>query len=212
MQCSKIQTWQQTQGGFKIKDYGRKGLLLLVPFLIALLIPPFFGHGSYGAEKKQKKQPPAPKLEASKAPEITGANLQAYYKDAEEMAKKGKVDGALRMFLNVHAYAKDLLSLMQSAQTRYEKAGTDASLSQSQKEDFYIKLQRIRSLTAQYSLLEAESAYNIGSLYTKKGEYESARKYLLEACKKLPFSPEPNSSWMKSKNLLLGLFRLEGEF
>jgi hypothetical protein len=116
------------------------------------------------------------------------------------------------MFLNVHDYAKDLLATLQCAQGRYEKAVAELSLSQPQKEDLYIKLQTIKGLNAQYGRLEAESAYNAGALLVRKGDSGSARKYLIEACQKLPFSPDPNSSWVKSKNLLLGLFHLEGEF
>jgi hypothetical protein len=52
----------------------------------------------------------------------------------------------------------------------------------------------------------------VGAAYAKRGDAEQARKYLLEVCQTAPFSLNPKSTWLKSKNLLLALFQLEGEF
>lgn len=153
-----------------------------------------------------------PQPATQKARGIDDTNLQDFFKAGEEQLKKGKPDDALRLFQAVHGYTRDALLLMQCVKGPYEKALNESAVTQNEREDIYLKLQRISNLAALYSVLKTDSAYNIGLALAKKGDSEQARKYLLEACQSAPFSLNPNSTWLKSKNLLLTLFRLEGEF
>lgn len=168
---------------------------------------------TFSAEKKVKKAPsPAPPAASQKIQGLNDVNVQDFFRAGEEQLKKGRTDDALRVFHAVYAYTRDALLLVQCVKGPYEKAVNDPGLDQNQKEDLYLKLQRINSLAARYATLKADSAYNVGLALTKKGETEQARKYLLEACQSAPFSLNPTSTWSKSKNLLLGIFHLEGEF
>ena len=76
----------------------------------------------------------------------------------------------------------------------------------------YLRLQRLQGLTARYTKLKGESAYNLGLAYSKKGDSAQARKYLFDACRAAPFSLDPGSLWMKSKDLFLSISGLDGEF
>lgn len=106
-----------------------------------------------------------------------------------------------------------MLTFLQTIEPNYEKLIKEStSRSQEEKEDLFIKQKRIQELTSKYTSLRIESAYYVGALYAKKGDVEQARKYLLEVCQTAPFSLNPKSTWLKSKNLLLALFQLEGEF
>ena len=135
------------------------------------------------------------------------------FKTGEELFKQGKTDDALRTFLGIYRYAKDMLTFLEIVRPNYEKLlNENPSLSQEEKEDLYIKQKRIRDLTSKYVSLRVESAYYVGAVYVKRGDAEQARKYLLEVCQTAPFSLKPKSTWVKSKNLLLALFQLEGEF
>lgn len=126
--------------------------------------------------------------------------------------KKGKTDEALKIFQGIYDYTRDGLALMKCVKTSYDKAVSGQNIEQNQKEDLYLKLQRINALSGQYGRLKGESAYQVGVLYARKGNAEQARKYLLEACQTVPFSLDPASTWLRSKNLLLSLSGLEGEF
>lgn len=128
------------------------------------------------------------------------------------MAKRGKADDALRVFQAIYDYTRDGLTLMKCVKPLYEKAVSGQNLEQNQREDLYLKLQRIGVLSGQYAKLKGESAYQIGAVYAKKGNGEQARKYLIEACQTVPFSLDPPSTWMRSKSLLLTISNLEGEF
>jgi hypothetical protein len=106
-----------------------------------------------------------------------------------------------------------MLTFLQTIQPHYEKLIKEStSKSQEEKEELFIKQKRIQELTAKYTSLRIESAYYVGALHAKRGDTEQARKYLLEVCQTAPFSLNPKSTWLKSKNLLLALFQLEGEF
>ena len=94
----------------------------------------------------------------------------------------------------------------------YEKALDSKGLKQTQKEDIYTKLQRLNTLSSHYATVKMESAYYLGAIFAKREDGEQARRYLLEVCQSAPFSLDPNSLWMKSKNLLLSLSDLDGEF
>jgi len=105
-----------------------------------------------------------------------------------------------------------MLTFLPIVQPQYEKLLKEGSLSQEEREDVYIKQKRITDLTNKYTSLKIESAYYAGAIYAKRGDSEQARKYLLEVCQTAPFSLNPKSTWFRSKNLLLALFQLEGEF
>ena len=139
-------------------------------------------------------------------------NLQDYFKAGEDQLKKGRTDEALRIFQAVYRYTDDNLKFMACVGEAYEKARNDPNLAQNQKETLYLKLQRIAGLAARYTKLKGESAYNLGLAYSKKGDAAQARGYLLEACRTVPFSLDPASLWMKSKDLFLSISNLDGEF
>ena len=143
---------------------------------------------------------------------INDANVEDQFKAAEDQSKRGKTDDALRLFQGIYDYTRDALALMRCVKGAYDKAVSGQNLEQNQKEDLYLKLQRMTALAAQYGRLKEESAYQMGAIYAKKGNVEQARKYLLETCQSAPFSLEPASTWMRSKNLILGLSSLDGEF
>lgn len=171
-----------------------------------------------GAEKKPSPKPaPLPPAKVAPAPArdsaVNDVNVQPMFKSAEELFKKGKVDDSLRAFSSIYRYAKDMLSFLQIIQPNYEKLAKESgSMSQEDKESLFIKQKRVQELTAKYTSLRIESAYYVGASYAQKGDAEQARKYLLEVCQTAPFSLNPKSTWFKSKNILLALFQLEGEF
>jgi len=181
----------------------------MAPFLIVLMTLLIWPYLLEAAEKKVTKPAPAPPSSSSP---VTDINLLDYFKAGEEQLKKGRVDEALRAFQGVYGYTRDNLLLLKCVTGAYEKALNEGHLNQSQKEEMYLKLQRIGGLTTRYSGLKGESAYNMGLIYRKKGDSDLARKYLLEACQTIPFSLDQTSTWMKSKNLFLNLSGLEGEF
>jgi hypothetical protein len=189
----------------------RKGSLwtLVFIFLLSVLIGP----GYAGAADKRQKRPPVAKPAPAPAPVvINDINLEDYFRTAEDQAKKGKADEADRIFQSIYDYTRDGLTLMKCVKAAYEKALSGQGIEQSQREDIYLKLQRINTLSALYTKIKGDSAYEIGAIAAKKGNPERARKYLLEVCQGVPFSLDPASLWMKSKNLLLALSNLEGEF
>jgi hypothetical protein len=192
-------------------------------FLLSLFCCP---HPVLAVQKKAKR-PPAAKTAAGKASDekpatgkasgvsvqgVSDANVQDQFKAAEDLAKKGKTDEALKIFHGVYDYTRDALTLMKCVKTSYDKAVAGQNIEQNQREDLYLKLQRISVLTAQYGRIKGESAYQLGAAYAKKGNGEQARKFLIEACQTVPFSLDPASTWMRSKNLLLSVSNLEGEF
>ena len=144
---------------------------------------------------------------------VNDANVQESLRSAQDQLNKGKIDEALRMLQAVHSYAVDNLQLMACVGEAYEKArNNDQALSQDQKETLYLRQQRMGGLVAAYTKVRGESAYNLGLAYVKKGDAPQARKYLVEACRTAPFSMDPASLWMRSKDLFLKISGLEGEF
>ncbi len=113
-------------------------------------------HWSTAAEKKAKR-PPAAKTAAPTVQAINDANVQDQFKAAEDESKKGKTDEALRVFQGIYDYTRDALTLMKYVKGAYDKAASGQNLEQSQKEDLYLKLQRIGVLSAQYGKLKGES-------------------------------------------------------
>jgi len=206
---------QQTSGGTKIGAHTRKGLMM-VPFLITLcviLAPMLSPSVCQGQIRKAPKQPPPKKVIQPRETTINDANIQVVFKTGEELFRQGKTDESLRTFFGIYRYSKDMLTFLEVVQPNYEKLlNENPSLTQEQKEELYIKQNRVRDLTSKYLSLRIESAYYVGAVYAKRGDTEQARKYLLEVCQAAPFSLKPKSTWMKSKNLLLTLFQLEGEF
>ncbi len=184
----------------------------LVIILLILAVLPGPGYSQAAAKKAAK---PAPPQKAAQARETTinDVNIQTAFKTGEELFKQGKTDEALRIFLTIYRYSKDMLTFLEIVRPNYDKLlEENPSLSQEEKEDLYIKQKHVRDLTAKYSSLRIESAYYVGAAYAKRGDAEQARKYLLEVCQTAPFSLKPKSTWLKAKNLLLTLFQLEGEF
>lgn len=179
--------------------------------LMAALVWPYSVHG---AVRKAKRQAAAPVSSPSStaAVEVNDLNLLDSFKAGEDQLKKGRTDDALRVFRAIYSYTGDSLKLMTCVREAYEKAQNDPNLAQNQKETLYLRLQRISGLAASYAKLKGESAYDLGLAYSKKGDAAQARGYLLEACRTAPFSLDPASLWMKSKDLLLSISNLDGEF
>ena len=201
----------RTKGGVEIEPMLRKGLspaLVLIFLLSVFLVPGYAG----AAEKKQKHPPVVKQAPAPSPVVINDINVEDYYRTAEEELKKGKADEADRIFQSIYDYTRDGLALMKCVKAAYEKALSGQGVEQGQREDLYLKLQRINTLATLYTRIKGDSAYQIGAISAKKGNTERARKYLLEVCQNAPFSLDPASQWMKSKNLLLTLSNLEGEF
>jgi hypothetical protein len=144
--------------------------------------------------------------------EVNDVTVGSQFESGDHLLKKEKYDDALRVFQAIYDYTRDVLLLLKSVKGGYEKAISGNGLDQGKKEDLYLKLQRIVSLTGRYTELKSESAYRIGIIQKSKGNSEQARKYLLETCQTAPFSFDPASTWMKAKNILLSLSNLEGEF
>jgi len=174
--------------------------------MLFLAVTIIFPNASHGAEKKIKKQP------VQKEFVITDSNIQASLGKAEEHLKKGDDENSLRIFIKIYDYAKEVLTTIGLVQKQYEMLLDNSATGQNEKEDIFIKLNRIKQLTPKYNSIKITSAYNIGYIFTKKGDSEKARKFLSEVLESTPFSIKQSSLWMKSKTLLLDLYGLEGEF
>jgi hypothetical protein len=196
------------EGGFR-KNKGITLWAVLALFLSLTLLMPEL---SFGAEKKAVKKQPSQKEAVQKDALMTDANVQTSVKKAEELLKKGDVDSSQKIFVKVYDYTKEALTTMTFIQGQYDKIVSDPSTNQSEREDIFIKLQRVKQVTAKYSSIKSSSAYNLGYIYTKKGDPERARKFLGEVVETTPFSTKKGSTWMKAKTLLLELYGLEGEF
>jgi hypothetical protein len=180
-------------------------LMLFLSFV--LLIPEL----SCGAETKTKK-PSAQKEAMQKETIITDSNVQASFKKGEELLKKGDIEGSQRILAKVYDYTKEALTTINFIQSKYEKLVNDPSTDQSEKEDIFIKLQRVKQVRTKYTSIKTASAYDLGYIYTKKRDPEKARQFLAEVLETTPFSTKKGSMWMKAKTLLLELYDLEGEF
>jgi tetratricopeptide (TPR) repeat protein len=211
MQRAKIQTGQQTQGGVEI-EVSRRKEPFPVAFLIILMAALIWPHSAQGADRKAKRQAAKPVVSAPDTIGVNDLNLQDYVKAGEDQLKKGKTDEALSSFHAVYRYTDDNLKFMACVREAYEKAQNDPNLAQNQKETLYLKLQRLAGLTTRYTKVKREAAYNLGLVYSKKGDAAQARGYLLDACRTAPFSLDAGSLWMKSKDLFLSISNLDGEF
>ncbi len=129
--------------------------------LIALMAAFAFlaGSGAWAAEKKPKKAAPAQSSPVARVSGVDDSNILDYYKTGEDQVKKGRLDEAYRSFQGVYGYTRDALVLMQQVKGPYEKALNDPAVNQDQREDLYLKLQRMGALTTRYTGLKGESAY-----------------------------------------------------
>ncbi len=187
--------------------------VLWVPLLIMLAVALLLPHYAMGAEKKAKRPAAKPaQSETVAAATVNDANLNDSLRTAEDQVKKGRAEDALRILLAVHGYASDSLKFLACAGEAYEKARNNPNLAQDKKETLYLKQQRISSLVDRYTKVRGEASYDLGVVYAKKGDQAQARKYLVEACRTVPFSTDPASLWMKSKDIFLKISNLDGEF
>jgi tetratricopeptide (TPR) repeat protein len=167
------------------------------------------------AKKPATTQAPAPGTAPGtsiKSSAINDSNVNAALKRADEMMKKGEVDGPLKILVSVYEYSKDVLLTVKFFQGHYEKAINDPNTPQGEKEEIYIKLKRMGQLVPKYNSIKEATTYNVGYLYAKKGDAEKARKYLIEVLELTPFSTKKDSISMRAKTLLLDLYGLDGEF
>ena len=192
----------------------RKGFMITLSLITSgiILVPIFSPVVCQGQTRKVAKPPPQ-KAAQPRETAINDVNVQSVFKTGEAFFKKEQTDESLRIFLGIYRYSRDMLTFLEIIRPNYEKLlSENPSLTQEEKEELYIKQKRVRDLASKYSSLRIESAYYVGAAYAKRGDAEQARKYLLEVCQTAPFSLNPKSTWLKSKNLLLALFQLEGEF
>lgn len=195
----------------------RNGVVIVITiiFLFTLI---FLSPVLWAAQEKQSKKPaqaPSKGMAPSasiKSSAINDANINAVLKGADEMMRKGEVDGPLKILVNVYEYSKDVLFTVKFFQGHYEKAVNDPVTPQGEKEEIYIKLKRMGQLMPKYNSIREVTTYNVGYLYAKKGDAEKARKFLTEVLELTPFSTKKDSISMKAKALLLDLYGLEGEF
>jgi len=195
----------------------RNGVVIVITiiFLFTLI---FLSPALWAAQEKQSKKPaqaPSKGMAPSasiKSSAINDANINAVLKGADEMMRKGEVDGPLKILVNVYEYSKDVLFTVKFFQGHYEKAVNDPVTPQGEKEEIYIKLKRMGQLMPKYNSIREVTTYNVGYLYAKKGDAEKARKFLTEVLELTPFSTKKDSISMKAKALLLDLYGLEGEF
>lgn len=197
----------------------RKGMVVF--FSLVLILALIFWCPTLWAapekEKPAKKPATAPGAGTTpgtsiKSSAINDSNINASLKRADEMMKKGEVDGPLKILVSVYEYSKDVLYTVKFFQGHYEKAVNDPTTAQSEKEEIYIKLKRMGQLVPKYNSIKEVTTYNVGYLYAKKGDAEKARKYLTEVLELTPFTTKKDSISMKAKTLLLDLYGLEGEF
>jgi tetratricopeptide (TPR) repeat protein len=211
MESSSIQTGKHTEGTRETTGLftgrSRRSFFLTILFLLALpFLFPYPPCSSWAAERVTRK--PSPQRDVV----ITDANLSGQFARAEELFKKGQHDGALKIYVRISDYAKEVLESVRIIQGAYEKAASDPSISQQDKEALFVKLKRISQLTARYEPIRLNSLYKAGYIQAKKGDVDRARKYLGEVMTTTPYTGQKDSLWMKAKTLLLDLHNLEGEF
>ena len=195
----------------------RNGVVIVIAimFLFTLI---FWSPALWAAQEKQSKKPVQTPSKGTtpgasiKSSAINDSNINAVLKGADEMMRKGEVDGPLKILVNVYEYSKDVLFTVKFFQGHYEKAVNDPVTPQGEKEEIYIKLKRMGQLMPKYNSIREVTTYNVGYLYAKKGDAEKARKFLTEVLELTPFSTKKDSISMKAKALLLDLYGLEGEF
>jgi len=210
MKNPKIKNRKPTKRNNKIETMKKEVSVTALFLMLFLAVTILFPNASYGVEKKIKKQPAQKEVRESGA--ITGSNVQASFGKAEELLKKGDSETSLRIFIKVYDYTKEALTTINFVQKQYETAIKDPAIEQSEKEDIFIKLNRMKQLTPKYAGIKTATAYNMGYIYTKRGDSDKARKYLSEVLEVTPFSVKQGSLWIKSKTLLLEVYGLEGEF
>jgi hypothetical protein len=184
----------------------RGSIAILVSLILFLSFGPFSTQ-SHGAPPGQSKTGSTPKTEA-----INDANVTGSLKRAEELVKAGEIEKPLATLLAIHDFAEDVVQILTAFRANYEKALNDAAVKQEDKEEIYIKIQRIERLAEKYGPIREASTYQVGYLYAKKGDPDKARRFLSEALKIAPFSMKKDSTCMKAKTLLLRVYGLEGEF
>ncbi|WP_207641938.1 tetratricopeptide repeat protein [Syntrophorhabdus aromaticivorans] len=194
-------------GGCRWAFRALRAVLPLAALLI-LLSP----HPSLSAPAEKQARKSAPPAAAARVAAINDANISTALKRADDMMRKGEIDGPLRILLGVYNYSNDVLYTVKFFQNHYERAINDPATPQDEKEDIHIKLKSMGQLVPKYSSIKEVTTYNIGYLYAKKGDSEKARRYLTEVLDITPFSTRKDSICMKAKTLLLGLYGLEGEF
>lgn len=178
---------------------------LLIFFLVVITPSTAFSQADKRAARKQPAPPP-------KEIVINDTNLISTSKRADELLKKGGLDASLALYIKIYDYTNQVLNIVKFLSPQYEKLLNDDATSRTDKEDFYIKQKRMLQLTPRYKAVKETVTYNIGYIYAKKGDNDKAIKYLTEVIETSPFSHKQDSLWMKSKNILLGVYGLEGEF
>ena len=176
--------------------------------MVGILLPLIFGLAAHAAPEKRAKAVPQQKETAV----INDANLQAGQKRVDELLKKNEYNESLRISLKIYEYTREVLATAKFIKEQYEKAVKDPAISTKDKEQLYLKLRTLNDLIPRYTAAYESSLYSLGYIYARRHESERARKYLSEYLQTVPFSPNPNSKWMKAKTFLLELYSLEGEF
>ncbi len=153
----------ETRLGYKPGRDPKGAFRFLILFLFFALLMP---GPSFGAQKKEVKKQPPQKEAVQKETAMTDSNVQTSFKKAEDLLKKGDIDGSQRIFIKVYDYTKEALATMTFIQGQYEKVVNDPSTNQTEKEDMFIKLQRVRQVTSKYNIIKSAAAYDLGYIYT----------------------------------------------
>lgn len=188
----------------------KKGLfLLMAAFLSLFLVLPSF---TDGAQKRHQTSPKRKKASVQRTIVVNDANILVHQRRAEDLVASGDLRDALLIIHRMNDYAKEVLSVATAVKTRYEEAVRDPRTLQGEKEGLLVRLKRLDRLTERYTHYYEASMFNLGYLYSKLGEIQKARRYLVEFLQTAPYSRGHDSHWTKAKALLLELYKLEGEF
>lgn len=183
--------------------------VFIAAFLSLSLVLPSFAHG---AQKRHQTTPKRKEAAVQRNIVVNDANMLVHQRRVEDLVATGNLRYALQVLHKMNDYAKEVLSVATTVKTRYEKAANDSGISQDEKELLFVRLKRLDCLIQRYTDYYEASMFNLGYLYSRLGETEKARRYLVEFLQAASYSASLNSHWTKAKTLLLKLYKLEGEF
>lgn len=183
-------------------------MFFVVVLVLSLIVPSI----TYSAQKKSKASPKRKTAPVQKNIIVNDSNILVHQKRVEDLVEKGNFKDAVQIMQKMNDYSKEVLSVAGAIKVRYEAAADDPQISQSNKEDLFFKLKGLNRLISRYTNYHEASTFNLGYMYSKLGDVERARKYLVEFLQATPYTGDPDSQWIKAKTLLLGLYKLESEF
>jgi tetratricopeptide (TPR) repeat protein len=184
-------------------------LMFLVVFLAFSLMAPSV---AYSAQKKSKVPPKQKTAPVKKNIIVNDSNILVHQKRVEDLVEKGNFKDAVQIMQKMNDYSKEVLSVTKAIKVQYEAAANDPQAPQNNKEDLFFKLKGLNQLISRYTNYHEASTFNLGYMYSRLGDVEKARKYLVEFLQATPYTGDPDSQWIKAKTLLHELYKLESEF